>query len=339
MLKIIKSILIIIAMLTSSGCCFMQPYNYWHCIDLIKNIDKSKPYSFNIGELPLITWFNDTQPITTINICKHMGSKLDDGKITSKGCLKCPYHGLEHSIKDNFGESMIFQDKLWWSYEPIKNKPLSIPFYNNENYATTSFTLDMNANVKDCMINTFDIYHFAHVHGNLFGHNEPPRNYKFSKLTNDKLSVSYRYKTNKNIEKIKPNLHILDNFQIFEYPYTSSSILKLDDNEKIIIHVNMLPLSVNKTKWIVTLKHNFWKSYFDKMKIDLVLKYILHQDQSQLCQISSTNLFKNNIVFKHEEHFKHINKMYNSYKFPDMYSTMMLYNYHKNNDIYYMNDI
>lgn len=156
-------------------------------------------------------------------------------------------------------------------------------------------------------------------------------------LRTDKVSVSYKYKTNKNIAKIKSNLDVFNNFQILQYPYTSSSILSLSsNNEKLIVDVNMLPISVNRTKWIVTLKHNFWKSYFDKMKIDFVLKYILHQDQVQMSKQFQEEPLKskvmNQLSFRIKDHFGHLNHMYKGYKYPDLYSVLKLYEYHKNKD-------
>ena len=42
------------------------------------------------------------ETISTINICKHLGSTLDKENIEN-GCLVCPYHGLKHSKTDSFG--------------------------------------------------------------------------------------------------------------------------------------------------------------------------------------------------------------------------------------------
>ena len=55
----------------------ISPFSNWHCIDFVKNIDKSKPYAFNVGELPLVAWFSkNTSATTNVNICRHIGSKL-----------------------------------------------------------------------------------------------------------------------------------------------------------------------------------------------------------------------------------------------------------------------
>ena len=341
-MSIIKLFIYANVLLTSLSTaeCFLAPYNHWHCIDLVKNIDKTKPYAFNVGELPLVSWFNKSETdiansvVTTVNICKHAGSRLDNGKILDDGCMACPYHGLKIGKNDAFGKTMIYQDKLWWAYEPKQTKPPSIPYYNNKKFATTSFTLFMDANFRDCIFNTFDIHHFAHVHSNILGTLEPPKNYNFKVLSDDKLMVSYKYKTNKNIAKIKSNLDVFNNIQIFQYPYTSSSILSLSsNNEKLVVDVNMLPVSQNRTKWIITLKHNFWTSYFDRLKVDLVLKYILSQDQYQMSKQFEEGSLKqkmmNKVMFRNEDHFRYLNKIYKNYKYPDMYSAMQLYEYHK----------
>ena len=73
--------------------CFVKPsiqylqsfFNHWHCIAIKQNINPLKPIKVNIGELPLVLWKgrNEKEWITTLNICKHMGSQLDNGIITS----------------------------------------------------------------------------------------------------------------------------------------------------------------------------------------------------------------------------------------------------------------
>ena len=76
-------------------------YNQWFCLDYLSNIDKTKPFKSNIGYLPLVSWFNNNTSFSTINICSHLGSRLDIGNI-EEGCLKCPYHGLKYNLKWKF---------------------------------------------------------------------------------------------------------------------------------------------------------------------------------------------------------------------------------------------
>lgn len=310
---------------------FASPFTHWHCIDIMKNVDKSKPYAYNIGELPLVTWFNDSKPITTLNICKHMGSKLHEGHVSNDGCLSCPYHGIKHSASDTFGQTIVFEDKLWWSYNAVSKTPPVTPFWKNKNYNTIMFTMLMNANIQDCIFNTLDINHFAYIHDNLFGKKLPPVEYNYQKLKN-KLIMHYKYNMNTNIELLKSGQKNFHNFQIFSFPFTSTAILSLNDKERLVINLNLRPIEPNKTMWVVTLKHNFWKSYFAKVKLDLIMKYILHQDQTQMSKQASDNMLKKSMFYKlklkNEDHFQELVKMFRAYEYPDMISVMRLYNYH-----------
>ena len=110
-------------------------FNYWTCIGIREKISFNKPYSINIGELPLVLWKdNENKIISSLNICKHMGSKLNNGIITEKGCLKCRYHGLEYTNLDKFGEIIEQDGKIFWAYKPIEKTPHKIPFFNNPHY-------------------------------------------------------------------------------------------------------------------------------------------------------------------------------------------------------------
>ena len=123
---------------------YTSPFHHWHCIDFKKNMRTDRPYAFNVGELSLITWFDKDEPKTMLNICK-----------VQNNSLVCPLHGIHHSMNDTFGTTMIFEDKIWWSYEPIKCKPSSTPFYNHANYETITMKIDIHENVKDCLSHVF----------------------------------------------------------------------------------------------------------------------------------------------------------------------------------------
>jgi len=310
----------------------LETFRHWHCIDLVKNIDVNKPYSYNVGDLPLVLWFNKTnQPVTTINICKHMGSKLDTGTIKN-GCLKCPYHGLEHTHhNDAFGSTIVFQDKLWWSYNPYHKKPPSVPFYNNKNFETTVIKVEVNANIVDCAFNTMDVNHPAYVHNNVFGFgsNSPPTNLKTIKYNDKKLGVTFNYKSNSNIVHLKRELKTSKNFHMYEYPYTTWSRVSLPTNEHLIVCVNMLPIEADKTRWIVTLKHNFWnKSDLEKKLMEFAANCILFQDQQQMSKQAPDNFLKHvvmhKVVLENEEHLSDYKKMFREYKYPSMIDVIKL---------------
>ena len=76
----------------------------WHPIAIESNIDKSKPYVYNIGKLPMVLWYDKNGPLSTINICKHLGAKLDNG-IINDGCLHCSNHFTSYNSSDIFSNS------------------------------------------------------------------------------------------------------------------------------------------------------------------------------------------------------------------------------------------
>lgn len=264
---------------------FHSPFRHWYCVDIAKNIDKSKPYVFCVGELPLVAWFNDTQPISTLNICK-----------SDKGT-------------DAFGNTMIYEDKLWWTYDPYNKLPPATPYYKHKDYNTIMFTMDMDANIQNCILNTLDMKHYDNIHSHLFGKKMYPMQYKIKKYNQDKLSI-----------------HNSKTFILFQYPYTSNAILSLNKKERLIITINMLPLSPNKTRWIITMKHNFWKSFFAKVKMDFTLKFILQQDKEQMSKQASDTMMKTKVLANNQH--KELAKMFRSCEYPDMISAMRLCNYH-----------
>lgn len=333
-----KIIIFISAILQSSAYALpptLSHFNKWHCIEFISNIDKSKPYSYNIGDLPLVSWFNDKEAYSTINICSHMGSKLDEGKITSSGCLICPYHGLAHSKNSTFGRTMVFQDKLWWSYDPGTKYPPSIPFYNSKDFVTSYIKADVDANIADCVYNSMDLNHAAYVHNNAFGFgsSKAPTDVKIiNYAAGDKLGLSFNYKSNTPLQHLKRNLQRSKNFNMYHYPYTTWSRVSLPNNQHLFVNINMLPLSKNKTRWLITLKHNYWKSSMLHKLMEVAGQCILKQDQDQLQNQANDNALKQLIIhsakMKNEEHYALIQSMLKNYKYPSLTDVIKLYTYH-----------
>ena len=331
-----KYILLFIPTIHAFATTPLAPFNEWHCIDFMKNIDTSKPHAYNIGALPLVSWFDkNKEPMTAVNVCKHMGSKLDHGKIKD-GCLECPYHGLSHNTEDTFGQSMIFQDKLWWSYSPKTKYPPAIPYYNKNGFATTEIKVDIDANIIDCAYNAMDLNHPAFVHNNAFGFgsNIPPTDIKTIKYKNpNKLGLTFVYKSNSNLIHLKRELKKSHNFHIYEFPYFTWSRVSLPTNEHLFVNVNMLPLSENKTRWLVTLKHNFWTSSIEKYFMEFAAWCILLQDKIQLSKQARDDELKKLIMyqtlFDNEEHITDMRNMMNKYKYPDQKSVIELYKHHK----------
>jgi nitrite reductase/ring-hydroxylating ferredoxin subunit len=149
----LKRALIFACFIQSSFQYMAKFFNHWHCVGIKDAVDLSKPIKFNVGELPLVMWKNkENELITCLNICKHMGSKLDNGIITNEGCLKCRYHGLEFTKEDRFGETMEHEGKIFWSYNPSQPAPYKIPFFNNKHYEKSFLQIDMEASLPDSRV-------------------------------------------------------------------------------------------------------------------------------------------------------------------------------------------
>ena len=292
-------------------------FNNWYCLDFIKNVDKSKPLKFNIGDMPLVIWFkNETTPLSTINICSHQGSKLDSGKINNKGCLICPYHGLSHDKSMAYGKTIIHEGKLWWSYNNDK-KPPSIPFYNNKNYKKTEISVDMNANILDCIHNLIDINHPQFIHNSILGFgntNDPISNVKiFNYKNKKKLGLSLNYKSNTKLRYVKQELKTSNNFHIYDYPFTSWSRVSLNNKQNLFVYVNLLPLTKDTTRWFITLSHNYWKSDVEMKLMELAGRVILDQDKDQMNIQAKTSKLKsmwiNKIKINNEDHLEDLRKI------------------------------
>lgn len=306
-------------------------FNNWHCIGITKNIDINKPYNFNIGELPLVLWKDDKNNLlSTVNICRHLGSSLHEGPIIN-GSLLCPYHGLKHDKKQSYGKIMNYQGKLWWSYKPFKDKPHSIPFYNNKGYSTQHLQIDMNAGLKDCVYNSMDLHHPEYIHKGFlgFGSSIPPSNVN-THLFKDRIGLNFDYHIKENIRYISKDMDIdyndkyTKNFNMFIIPSTTWSKVNLDGGEKnLIVYVNMLPIKPEKTRWFVTIHHNFNNNNFiEKYVLKIATKLILNQDYQQFNRMIKNNELKDVTTFdfmlKHDKPIEYIKEMLKDYTYPDV---------------------
>ena len=281
----------------SSGDKFNSFFNHWHCIAIKERLDISKPLRYNIGELPLVLWKNKNGWISTLNICRHMGSQLDNGIITDNGCLKCRYHGLEITEQECFGETVEHEGKIFWSYKPIKKTPHVIPFFNNKDYEVSFLQIDMEASLPDSALNTMDLRHPEYVHNVGFGNSIPPTNIKQYKYK-DRLGLSFNYQSNPIMKKINDNNLVTNNFHMYIYPTFTWSRVSFK-NKHLIIAVNFLPLKNKKTRWFVTICHNYYKSIFGKNVIIGLANLILSQDYFQMKNQYPENKLKSAVLFNH----------------------------------------
>lgn len=312
-------------------------FNHWHCIGIKEKIDFSKPYKINIGELPLVLWKDERNDklVTTVNVCKHMGSKLDNGKILDNGCLQCQYHGLEMSQHDSFGQTVEHEGKLFWSYKPSTKKPHSIPFFKNKDYETSFLEVDMDCSLQDSAYNTMDIKHPSFVHNKLvgFGSLVPPENVKhYSYKLHERIGLYFEYSSNKVMRAINDGIRKTKNFHMYVYPSFTWSRVTFE-KKHLILGVNFLPLKNNKTRWYVTLCHNYYKSEIGKNLMKMMAFTILNQDYQQMMNQYEENKLKSEIIFNHtfedEEPIHNLHNKFAQYKYPTIEECVELYKDHK----------
>jgi len=308
-------------------------FNYWNCIGIVNKIDFSKPYAINIGELPLVIWKNpkNSQLSSSINICKHMGSKLDNAEITSDGCLKCKYHGLENTFEDRIGETIEHEGKLFWSYKPLFAKPPSLPFFNSNRFQKSYLQIDMDCSLKDSAFNSMDLRHPEYVHSGLFGFGNdiPPKNIKHYKYSDKKIGLSFDYISKQNIRTLNSNTQYTSNFHMYEYPAFTWSKVTFNKNKHLMIGVNFLPLEENKTRWHVTICNNYFTNTIQNEFLKMLANIILSQDLTQMKNQHKDDSLKEEILFSHifkdEEIMLWLKTMFDSYHYPNMSSCVELY--------------
>jgi hypothetical protein len=108
-----------------------QTFREWTIIGIDKDISINKPYHYKIGNLPLVLWYNNSNPQTIINSChKHLGNTLRDSYIKNNELI-CPYHKSKYTNEDNLGTIKKENGLLWWSYKSFKTNPPKIKDENN----------------------------------------------------------------------------------------------------------------------------------------------------------------------------------------------------------------
>jgi len=159
-----------------------QIFREWHPIGIVKSINKQKPFYFNIGNLPMIVWFYNSNPNSMINICKHLGNNLNDG-IIKDNCLVSPFHKEKYNQTDNFGSIVESNGLYWWSYKPYQKKPLTLASSNK----TYNYHIDIKTDLLTFILNFITInYSYDNKH-------KYYNNKKQVFIKNKKTRILYRY--------------------------------------------------------------------------------------------------------------------------------------------------
>ena len=283
-----------------------QTFRDWHVVGISDKIDKTNPYKFNIGKLPMVLWYDKNNlPISTFNVCKHLGNKLENGLIYN-GSLICPSHKLHYTANDAVGKTVDTDGLIWWSYKSYQENPPKLPLRNN-NYNTKHFKLDINIDLISCVLN------FLHIN------NPNSKNiFKNNKLLLKSFHTDYTSTI------------------IYKYPYTIFVSTKLNNHKlKAVYFINLLPIEENKTRMFVTIKYNNnLKEYIGSWFYCFIIKFFLFKTKQEIenqytsdklkIYLMLQNTMSNNYLFN-------VYKLYEKYMFPNDF---FMYHFMKNKQYY-----
>ena len=206
----------------------------WHPIAIQKNIDKSKPYVYNIGKLPMILWYDNDKPLSTINICKHLGARLDNA-IINDGCLHCSNHFTAYNSSDTIGNIIERNGLLWWSFKSYTKNP---PKIFDEKTKLHQVFMDINVNLINVILEF--IY------------------------SNNKTKIKQR----KNKFFFNEELFNAKHKFYYKYPYYLKGSINNKNNYSIIFS----PLEENKTRLYINIANNGNFNNDAKIFIKYILK-------------------------------------------------------------------
>lgn len=267
-----------------------QLFREWTPIAIENKIDKTKPFIFNIGKLPMILWYNNNNTaLSTINICKHLGSKLDNG-IINNGCLHCPNHYISYNNSDIIGNIKSSNGILWWSYKSYsKNPPPNFKVNKYINQKIYNSYIDVDANIINVVLE------FVYC-GN----------------TNQKI------REGKTKFFLKETLFKAEHRFLYIYPY----YLKGNINKNIDYSINFLPLAETKTRIFI--------SIIDNIDAKIYMNYYLSNKINNLKNYDSEpNYLKYMIMLKDSpnNYMKKIYTLFDKYSFPNEFTVLNFYKY------------
>jgi nitrite reductase/ring-hydroxylating ferredoxin subunit len=234
------TVILLFFLSTIQGFILPQFVREWHPIGIENQIDRSKPFVFNIGKLPMVLWYDKNDPIATLNICKHLGAKLDNA-IINNGCLHCSNHLTGYNQTDALGKVVSKNGMLWWSFKSYTRNPISN--FKKEEKKLDIHHIDINVNLLNVILE------FVH--------------------SNNKIKARAR----KNKFLFYEKLFNAEHRFYYKYPY----YLKGSINNKINYTINFLPLEENKTRLFISIANNIdakvFMNYFLNAKLNNLNNY------------------------------------------------------------------
>jgi hypothetical protein len=139
------------------------------------------------------------------------------------------------------------------------------------------------------------------------------------------------------MQQINGNINTTKNFHMFMHPTFCWSKVTFD-NKNLIIGVDLLPLANRKTRWYITICHNYYTSDIGKEFMKAMASTILNQDYVQMKNQYKDNALKKAVLFEYtfpeENSILSLKKMFEDYKYPDLEDCVKLYNDYRSTKIY-----
>lgn len=294
------------ACLPPRDCAAVQSFlDNWHCLGFEKDFDWDSVNAVKVGDIDLVVWRNKGRVCVRPNVCKHLGSGLTDASVSIDGCVVCPYHGVRHGAADALGVAKCFQGKVYWTPNTMINSmPPCMPDYNTSGFAHQQITIDMHAPMMDCAMNLMDIQHPAHLHQGLmgFGTDENPSN--VGVFTFDSaVALQFKYKSRPRLREFADKDMYTNNIHMFFYPGFGWSSVSFAKTRCMHVSVDMLPISPHKTRWFVTISHNYLTNSVEQKGVEMAARVILAQDQQQFARQSKSEVMR--ALFSYQSTLEH----------------------------------
>jgi hypothetical protein len=120
---------------------------------------------------------------------------------------------------------------------------------------------------------------------------------------------------------------------MYVYPGFSWSRVTFDQIQHLFIGVHLLPLGPSKTRWYITIRHNYYTSTWGQELMQVLATTILSQDRIQMRLQSKDSALKRAILFQRtfpdEDAILWLKSRLSEYVYPSIELCGELYQKHK----------
>lgn len=143
------------------------------------------------------------------------------------------------------------------------------------------------------------------MHHNIagFGSKRPPANvthYPFARS----IGLQFNYHARPVIRTMHDQARTTKNIHMYVRPAFTWSCVTFGKNRNLYISVDFLPLERHKTRWFVTVSHNYLTSPIERKFVEMAARAILFQDQMQMRRQSKMHEMRSLFTFREELPFE-----------------------------------